>query len=477
MPAGIRASRSKQAERFSQEAVSVMKVFKTLGGCKCHVMVKPQLFLALIYLLCTPLLANEQIDLNSNVFNPQSEIATLTLKAFIHRFLEANPSIQAAKANVAATHARLRAAKQPLYNPELVAETEQKRQKSFKDPELALEGDKPYEKTYTAGINQTVDWANKRSARSKVADKNLHVAESQLAALQQQLATEVLNALIRYQAAQQVVSLSKERTSLLQKFVSLTEKREATGDVARVETDLAQLALSEALAQQADAEITLNQALQTLRATTGLSNAAWPDLPNYLPAPDLMNTDINELLNCLPSVQVLNEQFHSAQMRIQLAKRERFPDPTFGMQGGQENTNEGNKRVIMATFSIPFFVRNSFKAEVEAANFDAIEAEKKQMDSIRQISADIASSAERYQTLYRIVQEWQKVANKPLGDGMTLIERLWVAGEMTTTDYLVQLKQRLDSQIAGAELRGRAWQAWGDWLKASGTVEHWLRNN
>lgn len=454
-----------------------MKVFKTLGYCKCEGIAKPPLFLALVYLLCAPLLANEKIDLNSTVLSPPSEISTLTLKAFIHRSLEANPSIQAAKANVAATHARLQAADQPLYNPELIAQTDQKRQKSFKDPELALEGEKPYEKTYTAGISQTVDWTNKRSARSKVADKNLHAAEYQLAALQQQLATEVLNALIRYQAAQQVVSLSKERTALLQKFVSLTEKREATGDVARVETDLAQLALSEALAQQANAETTLNQALQILRATTGLTDARWPDLPIYLPAPDSINTDINELLRFLPSVQVLNEQFHSAQMRIQLAKRERFPDPTFGMQGGQENTNEGNKRVIMATFSIPLFVRNSFSAEVEAANFDAIEAERKQMDSIRQISAEIVSSAERYQTYYRIVQEWQKVANKPLGDGMTLIERLWQAGEMNTTDYLVQFKQRLDSQIAGVELRGQAWQAWGDWLKASGTVEIWLRNN
>lgn len=454
-----------------------MNIFKTWDTVRCCMIFKNPLFFVLIYLFCASLFANEKTDLNSNVLNPQAETSALPLKEFIYQFLQANPGIQAAKANVAAAHARLQAADQPLYNPELIAETEQKRQTSFKDPELALEGEKPYEKTYIAGINQTVDWANKRSARSKVANKNLHVAESQLAALQQQLATEVLNALIRYQASQQVVKLSKERTALLQKFVGLTEKREATGDVARVETDLAQLALSEALAQQADAEITLNQALQILRATTGLTNVPWPNLPNYLPAPDLMNTDINELLNCLPSVQVLNEQFLSAQMRIQLAKRERFPDPTFGMQGGQENTNEGHKRVILATFSIPLFVRNSFKAEVEAANFDAIEAEKKQIDAVRQISADIASSSERYQTLYRTVQEWQKVANKPLGDGMMLIERLWQAGEMNTTDYLVQFKQRLDSQIAGAELRGRAWQAWGDWLKASGTVEIWLRNN
>ncbi|MCS5712805.1 TolC family protein [Candidatus Berkiella aquae] len=431
----------------------------------------------ILSLSCSSLFADERLNYNNNVQCTQSDTSSLPLKIFIYQFLESHPSIQAAKANVAAANARFHAAEQPLYNPELIAETEQKRQKSFKDPELALEGEKPYEKTYTAGLNQTVDWVSKRSARSKVADRNFHIAESQLESLQQQLATEVINALIRYQSTRQVVKLSKERTSLLQKFVTLTEKREATGDVARVETDLAQLALSEALAQQADAEMTFNQALQILRSMTGLTNSEWPDLPNYLPSPSQMNTDFNELLNCLPAVQVLNEQILSAQMRIKLAQRERFPDPTFGLQGGQENTDEGTKRVIMATFSIPLFIRNSYKAEVEAANFDTLEVEEKRIDMIRQISADMMGSSERYQRLYQIVEEWQKIANKPLGDGITLIERLWQAGEMTTTDYLVQFKQRLDSQIAGAELRGRAWQAWAEWLKASGTVENWLKNN
>ena len=58
---------------------------------------------------------------------------------------------------------------------------------------------------------------------------------------------------------------------------------------------------------------------------------------------------------------------------------------------------------------------------------------------------------------------------------MTLIERLWQTGEINSTDYIVQLKQRIDSQIAGVELKGRAWQAWSEWLRASGQVESWLQ--
>ncbi|MBI2791824.1 MAG: TolC family protein [Gammaproteobacteria bacterium] len=421
------------------------------------------------------LFASERIHQDNN-FDGKFRITNSSLNGFISQALDENPSIQAAKANLAAAQSRLEAAGKPLYNPQLIADTQQKRQKNFKDPELAQDGKKPYEKTYIAGFNQTIDWANKRLARTKVADTTVHVSEAQLFALKQQLATEILMAMIRYQAAQKVVMLAKERTSLLQQFVTLTEKRQASGDVARVETDLAQLALSEAIAQQADSEIRSNQAIQVLRATTGLASTTLPVLPDNLPDPNMMNTNIDELLDCLPALKVLAEQFHNAKMRIGLAKRERYADPTIGIQGGQDNTNEGNKRVVLASFSIPLFVRNSYQAEVEAANFDSIEAEKKRMDLIRQIRADIVSTSERYQMLYQSVQESSRIAGKPLNDGIILIQRLWQGGEISTTDYLVQLKQRLDSQIAGAELRERAWQAWGDWLKASGTVEEWLQN-
>lgn len=432
--------------------------------------IKKLYFCKILLLVCINCFAKD-----NNV--PLNEISHNSLKGFVFCVLDANPSIQAAKANIEANKARLEAAKQPLYNPELIAETEQKNQKSFKDPEIYSSGLKPYEKTYTMGINQTVDLVNKRNARSKVADASQHIAEAQLIMLRQQLATEILNALSRYNIAQKVLTLSKERTALLKQFVELTEKREATGDVARVETDLAQLALSEALAQQATAEISLNQALQSLLSITGTRQIHWPNLPSQMPNPTLTNLPMESLLNSLPSIQVQNEQIVNARMRVGLAKKERFADPTFGLQGGQEYTDEGRKRVVLATFSIPLYIRNSFRAEVEAASFDAIEAEKKLIDSLRQARADIESSAERYKMLFQTVSEWQKIAGKPLSDGLVLIERLWRAGEMTTVDYLVQLKQRLDSQIAGVELQGQAWQAWVDWLKASGKIENWLSEN
>ena len=393
---------------------------------------------------------------------PLPEVTTVStpLNAFIHQVLENNPAIQAAKANVEATRARQTAAAKPLYNPELTGEAQQ-----------ALEN------TYSLGINQTVDWANKRAARAQVGSANVAVAKAELASLRQQLASEILNALASYHTNVRVVALTKERTQLLQQFTDLTKKLHASGDVARVDLDLAQLALSEALAQQTDAEVTLNQSSQTLMAITGLKKNHWPNFPKHLPKLQLAQGEKNDLLYRLPILKILNDQSISAQARIHLAEKQRYADPTVGVQGGYTNDGSAHQDLIGVTLNMPLNIRNPYRAEVTAANEDAIEVDQKRLNLIRQANAEIQISAENYQMLTKSVRQWQNISGKPLTDGMVLIERLWRAGELNTTEYLVQVKQRIDSQIAGAELKGHAWQAWTAWLKASGQSESWLKHS
>lgn len=54
-----------------------------------------------------------------------------------------------------------------------------------------------------------------------------------------------------------------------------------------------------------------------------------------------------------------------------------------------------------------------------------------------------------------------------------LLERLWKAGELSTSDYLVQLKQALDTALAGAELRGELLRVTLDHLSAAGRLDDW----
>lgn len=380
-----------------------------------------------------------------------------SISVFINQVLQNNPAIQAAKSNVTASRYRQIASGQPLYNPVLTAEKQN-----------ALEN------TTSAGINQTIDWVNKRHAREQVGIANALVAEAQYAALRQHIAAAILSALGKLQAQQNAVLLAKSRCDLLKQFVNLNEKRYQNGDIARVDLDLAQLALSEALAQQADAEINANQALQVLRATTGLNRTNWPHLPSNLPTLSANSGLSNNRMSKLPSILILSQQYQVARAAIKVAERERYPDPTFGIEGGLATSDSERKNLVGVTLGIPLYIRNPYRAEVHAANHDAMEAESKRIDMVRQVKAEITSSAERYRILSSAFQQWQDISAKPLSDGLTLIKRLWQAGEINTIDYLVQLKQRIDSQIAGVQLKEQAWEAWSEWLKASGQTESWL---
>jgi outer membrane protein TolC len=105
---------------------------------------------AILY-ACVPAisLAAHAAVINSNAANPSSS-SQPALAAFVRKVLDSNPGVQTAEAAVNAAQARERAAERPLYNPE-----------------LGLDLEKAEADTGFLGLNQTIDWADKRSARTQ----------------------------------------------------------------------------------------------------------------------------------------------------------------------------------------------------------------------------------------------------------------------------------------------------------------------
>ncbi len=84
--------------------------------------------------------------------------ATSQLGNWTGQVMTDHPAIQAADAAVDAARARADAAGQPLYNPQLEFEYENS------DTE-----------TKAGGISQAIDWADKRGARTSVAENELRI--------------------------------------------------------------------------------------------------------------------------------------------------------------------------------------------------------------------------------------------------------------------------------------------------------------
>ncbi|HGX92064.1 MAG TPA: hypothetical protein ENK35_01970, partial [Candidatus Tenderia sp.] len=156
------------------------------------------------------------------------------LTSLIRTVLDENPRVLAARSALDAAQARERAADRPLYNPDLDID--------YEDASAV---------TKTVGLSQTIDWGDKREARSRVAALEYEAAVAQLSQIRQQLAGELLAALADYHAAAELTSLAEQRRGLMQRFLSLTEQRLQAGDLGQVALDLAHLAETEANLQLA----------------------------------------------------------------------------------------------------------------------------------------------------------------------------------------------------------------------------------
>lgn len=366
-------------------------------------------------------------------------------------FLAQHPAAQAARADLERAEAEARAVGQPLYNPE-----------------VELEYEDATDVTKTVGLVQTFDWSGKRRARDDASQDSVRAARASMAATRQALLGELLGELSGVQVERQAAALSSRRVQLLGEFLDLAERRYAAGDVGQTDVDLARLALSEARMRTAAIVAAASAAESRLAALVQQPAAGWPALP-ALPE-EIADPNPDELLQQHPALLQAQAEAAAARAGVSIAERDRRPDPTIGVRGGQEDDDT----LVGVTVSIPLFVRNTFRAEVEAASADAMRAEQVYYDRLRRATGELQASAQRYRLTRAALSDWEQFGQRSLQGRVGLLKRLWEAGEINATDYLVQLQQAVDTEASAVELKGSAWAAWLDWQTASGQLEHWL---
>lgn len=373
------------------------------------------------------------------------------LQQLAQDFIAQHPAAQAARADLERAEAEARASGQPLYNPEIEVEYED-----------------AVDITKTVGLVQTLDWAGKRRARDNASQDSIRAAQAALLAARQEMLGELLDELGNTVANNQAARLAQQRVKLLNDFLNLAERRYAAGDVGQTDVDLAQMAVSEARMQLASASADATAAEARLATLVQPPAGGWPALP-VLPQ-DLPEFSADDLLLQHPALRQSEAEAAAARAMIDIARHDRRPDPTIGIRGGKEDDDT----LVGITVSIPLFVRNTFRAELDAANADAIRAEQSYYNQLRRAKGGLQAAAQRYRVTRAAMSYWEQSGQSSLKGRVDLLKRLWETGEISATDYLVQLQQTLDTQASAVELKGDAWRAWIAWLTASGTTEHWL---
>ena len=368
--------------------------------------------------------------------------------------LAEHPQVLAAEAGVDAGKALQQAASRPVFNPEL---------------DIGFESSDTNDRLI--GVSQTLDIGRQRSARRAVAGGELQVAERQLAGARQELAVELLAALAEYWTARELDALGVLRLDLMQRFADVAQQRQQAGDLTQVDLNVANLARSQARIERAGASAALAEADQMLRAfASSVSAGNWPRPPTELPVLRLSEDDLDELINAVPEVRIQRDQLAVAEATVTLRERERRATPTLSVVGGEEE----DESLVGLSVSVPLNVRNRFMYEVSAARASRLQIERELDNITLRARARVQGATQRYVLTREAWREWLETGAPNLAEQTELLERLWRAGELDLTEYLVQLDQTLDTQASALELQRELWLAWFEWLAAAGEVGAWL---
>ena len=368
-----------------------------------------------------------------------------------------HPAMRATDARRAIAQARLEAARQPLYNPSL-------------DLGYDREGT---DRTNTFGLSMPLDINGKRRARVDAATSRVmqSVAETQVA--RRAFIRNWLASWAEWQTANERVRVGERRLQLLGRFQDLAKTQFAAGDISGLERDLAQLSRAEAQAEQAGLIGERAQAEAVLRALGSDPVAVASLQPGNMTLPP--SSGIAVRVDDLPDVQAGYAAADAAAREVEVAKRNRLGDPVVGVSSGRLRLPGGvSDTVVGVTLSIPLNVRNTYRAEVVAARAEA-DAARADADQLRLAFASNQTRAvESYAAARSAWQTWQDNRGTDVERRASLLERSWREGELSTTDYLLQLNQTLDTQQAGAVLQAQVWKAYVDYLDAAGQLERWV---
>lgn len=388
------------------------------------------------------------------------------VRALLDAVLARHTSVRAARAEVDASQSASEAAAQPLFNPELAVATER--------TDIS---------TTTLELSQTLDWHDKRSEHSAMAEQQRLAAAEALRAAEYEVAASTLTALARFHTARELATLRNNQAQLMRQVSDLADARLKAGDIGQVEDDLVHLAAAKAANEADQAHAALAEATAGLELATQLSYDTWPMPPSNIDNDDLppqplpfgtpagaSATPWDAVLDALPAVRGARAQWQSADVQARLTDKEGRADPTLSVTLGREDEED----LVGVAVSIPLQLRRTGSAQTRAARHSATAALSRFDEARQRARAQMLQAAAQFRLAVSTWQRWQKAGHRPMGEQLHTLERLWRGGDLATSDYLLQVGAYIDAQALAVELRGHAWETWFQWSAASGRLADWL---
>jgi len=376
---------------------------------------------------------------------------TLTLEQALALARERAPVLVSARARIDEASGRLRGASTLLRENPVV--------EGWAGPRTTPGEDQTTDLRF--GLAQTFHLGGERGARiaGANADRARTIAASEQATLD--LLRDVATAFYRVLYAGERLRLATEAESLSVDVVRIAERRYQTGDVARLDVNLARTALSRARAEVHSAASVSDMAVGDLRRLMGLNAEETIIVRGDLR--DRREFELAELLaraSHRPDLRALAAEAEQADADVRLGGAQRWPELTLGIGWEREATSEIGLGLVGLT--IPIFdhgqgLRDESRARSRRllGEYDALQ---------RTIAVEVQTGFSVYRGTVAAVQELEQNALPLLDEDEALVYRGYESGQLGLSELLLlrhevigtrgeYLARLLDAAVAGVELQ------------------------
>jgi len=385
-------------------------------------------------------------------------VAPLTLDQALDLVRHQNPELLAAALNIRAAHGDLTSARL-LPNPTLSNQVGNLPLGRTNPPGLGA-GETVIEQV---GVQEELLLWGRRGARISAAGAREAQAADDRADLERRLVFETRSRFVAVLVTTERLRLARENLDRYRETVRVSSERRKAGDISPAELDKVSLEQRSFEREVADAETERTEAVAALLPLLGLDAGDVTAVGN-LGAP-AARTDVDalvgEALARRPDLRALERAVEAADARLRLARAERWPDPTVGVQYTHDQfTVSGDLANSLGTsLSLPLPLFNQNQGEVERAEAEAMIA-RHELDKARlAIPQEVRTAVNTYVIASEETRRYETTYLSQAKDALRSTEASYREGAVSLLEFLEaeraytqtqrdHLKALLDANVA-----------------------------
>ncbi|WP_174274239.1 TolC family protein [Sphingomonas bacterium] len=383
------------------------------------------------------------------------ETPALSLDALVHEVVASNPERQFYQRQIETAGVERQAAGR-LPDPQLTVEFGQRR--AYDAATGLPTGDGA---AYTVSVVQPIEFGGRIALRRAIADRQIELARIGLAQFGATLAARARSLGYGLFAADEKATAARAVAMRMRAVAQVIVTRDPAGPAPRLEAAVLQAGAISAERDAATADAQANTILYELNQLRGVPFAArlrivrpamsLPDLPAATTIAAMVDANNFEL-------RALRVQFEQQGLRVDLAKKARFPIVSVGPYYGRSRAdNRETNYGVRLSSNLP--VWNAQAGEVAAEQGRQAQADATLVSTQRRIAREVFDHAAQYEAKRRALGRWDADSPQRFAEAAAEADRHFRLGAIPLATYTQMQSSYLSAMSAVLETRREALEA------------------